>query len=179
MNHPQPVFKSLVLLAAANILLVASRPAEAVQMYVLPSTIAQFGTGSGAYIGHTVQATSDYANLTAGGTYLLTCADPATLPVSGQRTLSSTRIRVGKHILIVTIPQNQPAIVNVPGWVDVLPGPVACNYRWTAEAHESGYNISIGGVGFPLGNGIAREGGTVDFQMLRSYSDGATGRCTS
>lgn len=178
MNCPHAAFKTLALLGAVCILMAASPPAEAVQMYVQPSTIGQYGNGSGAYIGHTVQATSDFSNLTAGGTYLVTCAHPATLPVSGERTLSSSRLAPGKNVLIVTIPQNQPAIVNITGWAEVPPGTLTCNYRWTAEARESGINISVGGVGTSIGNGIQRDGGTVDFEMLRLNVLSGGGRCT-
>jgi hypothetical protein len=172
------LLRGLVLLGGFNLLLLASQPAAAVQMYVQTSTIGQFGNGSGAYIGHTVQATSDFSNLTAGGTYLLTCAHPATLPVSGERTLLSSRLAPGKNALIVTIPQNQPAIVNITGWAQVPPGTLTCNYRWTAEARESGLNIAVGGVGTSIGNGVQRDGGTVDFEMMRLTVLSGGGRCT-
>ena len=164
---------SFVALAAA------SQTASAVDLYVYPSTIQQFGTGSAFYLGHTVMAGTNYNNLSAGGTYIAQCDHPATLPVSGERALSSSTLGVGRNLLTVTIPTQQPALANITGWNQVGPGTeLACNYRWTAFATEGGYSIGAGGISFPIGNGTARLGDTVDFTMIRYNTAAGGGGCT-
>ncbi len=143
--------------------------ASAVQLNVHVATIQQWGTGSGFYLGHTVLASSDFNQLTAGGAFTAQCNHSATLPVTGERTLSSSTAGFGKNVLTVTIPAQQPAIRNITGWIQVPPYTLlSCNYRWTAVATESGYSISAGGISFQVGNGTAREGGTTDFTMYRT-----------
>jgi hypothetical protein len=158
--------RAALLIVAA--LLGAPQLASAVQINVYVASIQQFGTGSGFYLGHTVLSSSDYNLLSAGGTYTAQCNHSATLPVSGERGLSSSTAGFGKNVLIVTIPAQQPAIRNITGWIRVPPETLlSCNYRWTAFATESGYSISAGGISFQVGNGTAREGGTTDFTMYR------------
>lgn len=152
--------------------------ALAVDLFPYVSTPSQWGTGSGFYLGHTVMAGTNYNNLTAGGTFTAQCNHPATLPVMGERTLSSSTLGVGRNSLTVTIPTQQPAVRNLTGWTKV-PGDthLACNYRWTAMATESGYSIGVGGISFQIGNGTARDGGTVDFEMYRPPKEDADGGC--
>jgi hypothetical protein len=157
----------------ATLLIIASalgvpQLASAVQLNVHVATIQQWGTGSGFYLGHTVLASSDFNLLTAGGTYTAQCNHSATLPVTCERTLSRSTAGVGKNVLTVTIPVQQPAIRNMSGWMQIPPETLlSCNYRWTASATESGYSISAGGIGIQFGNGSARDGGTTDFTMYR------------
>lgn len=152
--------------------------ASAVTVRGYPLTIEQFGSGSAFYLGHTVTASTDYSTLIAGGTYTAQCNHPATLPVQGERTISSSNIGFGGIRLVVTIPQNLPALANITGWNQVgAETEVACNYRWTAFAQEGGFSIGAGGVSFPVGNGIAREGGTVDFTMYRGLTGPGGGGC--
>lgn len=152
--------------------------AAAVQMSVYVSVIQQWGTGSGFQLGHTVGASSDYNNLSAGGTYIVQCNHPATLPVTGERALSAGGL-VGPTSLIVTIPAQLPAIRNISGWVQVPRETLlSCNYRWTGFATESGYTASAGGVGVQFGSGSARQGDTVDFTMYRrTRAEDADGGC--
>jgi hypothetical protein len=153
--------------------------ASAVQISVYVSTPQQWGTGSGFYLGHTVLASTVYNNLTAGGAYTAQCNHPASLPVTGERVLASTTLGIDKNVLTVTIPALQPAIRNLTGWLQI-PGNtlLSCNYRWTAFATESGYSISVGGIGIQFGNGTVRDGGTTDFTMYRPSREDADGGCT-
>jgi len=169
-------FRTTLLAVAA--LLGVPQLAAAVQMSAYVSTIQQWGTGSGFHVGHTVSATTNYNNLSAGGTYVAQCNHPATLPVSGERTLSAGGL-MGPTSLIVTIPAQQPAIRNLSGWLQVPPETLlSCNYRWTAFATESGYTAGAGGVGIQFGSGSERAGDTVDFTMYRrTRPDDAGGGC--
>jgi hypothetical protein len=159
-------------------LLVAPHHAFAVQMSVQPSMPSQWGTGSAFYLGHTVLASTDFNTLNAGGTYTVQCNHPATLPMTGERSLSSSTSGFGKNMLTVTIPAQLPALRNISGWLQI-PGntQLSCNYRWTAYATEGGYSIGAGGISFQTGNGTVREGGTIDFQMYRPPRDDADGGC--
>jgi hypothetical protein len=153
--------------------------ASAVNLYAYVSTIEQYGTGSAFYLGHTVMAYSDYNNLVAGGNYLAQCNHPSTLPVTGERALSSSTFGVGRNALTVTVPAQQPSLANITGWNQVGPGTeLACNYRWTAFATESGYTIGVGGVSYQVGNGTERTGGTTDFTMIRGNTAAGGGGCT-
>jgi hypothetical protein len=158
-------------------LLAAPRIASAVSLSAYASTIEQYGTGSAFYLGHTVSARTVFTSLTAGGTYSAQCAHPATLPVTGERTLSTYGF--GGNALFVTIPEHLPAIANITGWNNVGGGTeLACNYRWTAFAQESGYSIGSGGISYPIGDGVQRTGGTVDFTMIRGNTNMGGGGCT-
>jgi len=158
-------------------LLSATQLASAVQMSVYVSTPSQWGTGSAFYHGHTVLASTPFSTLSAGGAFTAQCNHPATLPMSGERTLSSTTYGFDRNILTVTIPAQLPALRNISGWLQI-PGDtlLSCNYRWTAFATEGGYSIGVGGISFPIGNGTARDGSTVDFQIYRPSKD-ADGVC--
>jgi hypothetical protein len=156
----------------------APQLAFAVSVYGYPITIEQFGSGSAFYLGHTVTAKTDYSTLIAGGAYTVQCNHPATLPVQGERTISSTNIGFGGIKLVVTIPQSLPALANITGWNQVgAETELSCNYRWTAVAQEGGFSIGAGGISFPVGNGIARDGGTVDFTMYRGLTSTGGGGC--
>jgi hypothetical protein len=159
-------------------LLAAPQHASAVQMGVQPSIPSQWGNGSAFYHGHTVLASTDFNTLSAGGAYTAQCNHPATLPMTGERTLSSSTSGFGKNRLTVTIPAQLPALRNVSGWTQI-PGDtlLSCNYRWTAFATEGGYSIGAGGISFQTGNGTVRDGGTIDFQMYRPAKEDADGGC--
>jgi len=166
------------LLAAAAL---AGTPhlASALDLYVTPSTIAQWGTGSSFHLGHTVTAFTDFNGLSAGGGYTVQCNHSATLPVTGERG-DATSSFAGPTRLTVTIPAQLPALRNISGWLQVPPETLlSCNYRWTAYATESGYNLSAGGIGAQVGGGTARQGDTIDFTMYRrTRPDDAGGGCS-
>jgi len=152
--------------------------AFAVSVYGYPITIEQFGSGSAFHLGHVVTGMTDFSTLIAGGNYTAQCNHPATLPVQGERTLSSTNLGYGGNKLVVTIPESLPAVGNITGWNQVGPETeLSCNYRWTAFAQEGGFSIGFGGITFPVGNGIARDGGTVDFMMYRGLTAAGGGGC--
>lgn len=165
-------------LLAVAALLGGPQLAAAVQLNTYVSTIQQWGTGSGFNLGHTVSASTNYNNLSAGGSYIAQCNHTATLPVTGERTLSAGGM-VGPTTLMVTIPAQQPAIRNLSGWLQVPPETLlSCNYRWTAFATESGYTAGAGGVGVQFGSGSERAGDTVDFTMYRrARPEDAGGGC--
>lgn len=179
MKSSQSTFHAVAMFLAFAALLTGSQHASAVQVSAYPSTIQQYGTGSAFHLGHTVMAYTNYSTLTAGGTYTAQCAHPATLPVTGERTLSSSTFGIGRNALTVTIPEQLPAIANITGWNNVGGGTeLACNYRWTAFGTEGGYSIGAGGISFPIGNGTERTGGTVDFTMIRNNTNAGGGGCT-
>jgi hypothetical protein len=156
----------------------ASQIASAVEMSVYASKPSQWGTGSGYYHGHTVNASTDFNMLNAGGAFTVQCNHPATLLMTGERGLSGASRGYGKNKLTVTIPAQQPAVRNVSGWTQV-PGDttLSCNYRWTAYAIESGYSIGIAGISYQVGNGSVRDGNTIDFEMYRPPREDADGGC--
>ena len=160
-------------------LLSAPQFASAIQMKAYVSTPSQWGTGSAFYLGHTVLASTSFSTLVAGGSYTVQCNHPAILPMSGERTLSSSTFGIERNALTVTIPAQLPALRNISGWLQI-PGNtlLSCNYRWTASATEGGYSIGAGGISFPIGNGTMRDGGTIDFQMYRPPKEDADGGCT-
>ncbi|HEV7609104.1 MAG TPA: hypothetical protein VGO61_17305 [Steroidobacteraceae bacterium] len=177
MKSSQSALRGSAVLFALGASITGSPFASAVNLSAYPSTIEQYGTGSAFYLGHTVMAHTAFTSLSAGGTYSAQCAHPATLPVTGERTLSTYGI--GGNSLIVTIPAQQPAIANMTGWNQVGGGTeLACNYRWTAFAIESGFSIGAGGISFPIGDGTERTGGTVDFSMIRGNTNLGGGGCT-
>jgi hypothetical protein len=153
--------------------------ASAVSLDKYVSTPSQWGTGSAFYLGHTVMASTPFSTLVAGGAYTVTCNHPAVIPMSGERSLSSSTNGFDRNSLVVTIPAQQPALRNISGWVQI-PGntSLSCNYRWTAFATEGGYSIGLGGISFPIGNGTMRDGDTVDFQLYRPSREDADGGCT-
>jgi hypothetical protein len=108
-------------LAGFTMLLCAPQLASAVNVSAYVSTIEQFGTGSAFYLGHTVLAHTSFTTLSAGGTYSAQCAHPATLPVTGERTLSTYSV-VGGNSLTVTIPAQLPSLANISGGNQVVLG---------------------------------------------------------
>jgi hypothetical protein len=177
MKRLQSVLRRVAALLAFAVLIAGSQHASAVNLHHYVSTIQQYGTGSAFNFGHTVMASTVFTSLTAGGTYSAQCAHPATLAVTGERTLSTGGI--GGSSLVVTIPAQQPGLANITGWNQVGSGTeLACNYRWTAFAQESGYSIGAGGISFPLGDGLQRKGGTVDFTMIRGNTTTGGGGCS-
>jgi hypothetical protein len=176
MKLPQSTFRSGAVLFGFTALLSAPQLASAVSLDAYVSTIAQYGTGSAFYLGHTVLAHTIFSTLSAGGSYIAQCAHPATLPVTGERALSTYNI--GRNSLAVTIPAQQPALANITGWNNVESNTdLACNYRWTAFATEGGFAIGAGGISYPIGDGTERIGGTVDFSMLRGNTPQGGGGC--
>jgi hypothetical protein len=163
---------------AIGALLGAPQLASAVDMQAYVSTPSQWGTGSAFYHGHTVQASTPFNVLNAGGNFTVQCNHPLTLPMTGERALTSSTYGFNRNILIVTIPAQLPALRNVSGWTQIPGNTVlSCNYRWTAFATESGYSVGVGGVSFQVGNGTARDGGTRDFTMYRPSREDASGGC--
>jgi hypothetical protein len=167
----------VTLLAAA--MLSAPQLASAIQMSVYASTPSQWGTGSSFFLGHTVSAYTPYNVLNAGGGYTVQCNHPATLPMTGERQLSSTTYGFDRNMLTVTIPAQQPARQTISGWLQI-PGntTLSCNYRWTAFATESGYSIGVGGISYQIGNGTIRDGSTINFTLYRPSNEDADGGCT-
>jgi hypothetical protein len=170
-----PIRKTLM--AAAH-MSAMSPLASAVTLDTYAMKPSQWGTGSAYYHGHTVTATTPYNLLNAGGTFTVQCNHPATVPMTGERALGSSTAGRTKNVLVVTIPEKQPAVRNVTGWLQV-PGntTLSCNYRWTAFATEGGYSIGAGGVGVTFGNETRRDGDTIDFEMYRPYREDADGGC--
>jgi len=145
--------------------------AFAVQMFVYVSEPYQVMTSGNVRLGHTVSASTNFNRLTAGGTYVAQCANPQMLAVPGQRTLTANAY-LGGLSLTVTIPENQPAYVAMPGF-DSLPRgtTVDCTYAWTAKAVEGGYTVGGGGLGVPLGQGESSDGATRSFKMKAPSTD--------
>jgi hypothetical protein len=169
-------FAAVVVFAA---LAASPRLASALSLDAYVSTPTQYGIGSAFNFGHTVVAQTNYSNLVAGGGYTAQCNHPSTLPVTGERVLSSTTLGIGGNTLTVTIPAGQPGLTNLTGWYQVEPGTtLTCNYRWTAHATESGMTIGFGGISYTIGSGTQRTGGTVDFTMIRGVVPTGGAACT-
>ena len=179
LNKSRFTSRRRAMLLAVAAALGAPQLASAIQMSVYASRPSQWGTGSAFYLGHTVMASTPYTNLIAGGAYIVQCNHPAVLPMSGERTLSSSTLGIKTNQLTVTIPAQLPALRNISGWLQIPGNTVlSCNYRWTANATESGFTIGVGGVSYPVGNGTMRDGATIDFQMYRPSREDADGGCT-
>ncbi len=156
-------------------LLGASTPAAALEMSVFPTSIAQANTGGGVYLGHTVSARTNMNRLSASGSFATACNDPRTLPITGQRSLSSEGL-TGPRILAVTVPETVPALRTIPGFSSVEFGvELTCTYTWTARASEATFSIGAGGGGVTIGGGERADGSTIEFRMLRS--DGTSRGC--
>ena len=165
MNAPY-LSSRVVRIAGAMLLMSAGLPASAVQMSVTVHPPHQVLTGSQVRAGHTVTASTDYNRLTAGGTFEVRCAHPDTmLGVPGQRTISGGALAGGVR-LVVTIPYQQPAYVNMPGFHGLPRGTIVeCQYVWTAQANEGTFSIGAGGTGIIIGQGEARDGSVANFRM--------------
>lgn len=176
MNASQFLLRKFAAILAFAIVIGEPQLASAVNLAGYVSNIQQFGSGSAFHHGHTVMASTNFSTLTAGGTYSAQCNHPATLPVTGERSLSSGNI--GGNTLYVTVPQNLPALSNITGWNQVgAETELACNYRWTSYAQEGGFSIGAGGISFVIGSGLSRAGGTVDFTMYRRNTGPGGGGC--
>jgi hypothetical protein len=157
----------LVCLFSPVALLAVPGLAAAVELRVVPQLIHQSGTSGAVYIGHTVNADTPFNRILAGGSYTVTCNDPATSPLSGQRT-ASRQTGLGPTPIVVTIPEWLPSLQSIPGFSAVSPDTeLSCTYAWTARAVESGYTISLGVISIPIGNGERTEGGTIPFTMYK------------
>jgi hypothetical protein len=166
-------------IAGAVLLMSSSAPAIAVQMSVVVHNPHQVLTGSQVRAGHTVSASTDYNRLTAGGTFEVRCAHPdLMLGVPGQRTISGGALAGGVR-LVVTIPYQQPAYVNIPNFHGLPRGTIVqCQYVWTAQANEGTFSIGAGGTGIIIGQGEARDGGVTDFRMQQpGTADGDDDAC--
>ena len=164
------IFSPLIMLALSGL-------APAVELRVFPQAIYQSGTGPSVFVGHTIDADTPFNRILAGGSYTVTCNNPSTTPVSGQRT-ASRQTGLGPTPIVVTIPEWLPARQTIPGWSAVSPDTsLSCTYAWTARAVESGYTISILGViSIPIGSGERTDGGTVPFTMYKpDRTDGGDG----
>jgi hypothetical protein len=143
----------------------AASPATALTLRTSVLSIYQVGTGPQVKLGHVVEASTNFSQLTAGGDFIASCADPAIMPSTGSRTLSASNL-VGGLYLAVTIPRDQPAYVNMSGFYGLPRGSVvSCTYMWTSHAVEGGIAISASGVSIQSGNGRASEGGTRPFSI--------------
>ena len=157
----QTRFAASLLLPALALLL--AKPAAAITLNTQVLSIYQVGTTGQVKLGHVVHAFTNYNRLIAGGSYIASCS--GLLPVTGSRTLSAGNI-VGGLMLTVTIPAQQPAYVNMPGFSSQPRGSeFTCMYNWTSNATEGGYTISAGGISYQVGNGHAAESGTDIFTM--------------
>lgn len=175
-SHVTAPGRSTLLLVAA--LMCTPGYVSAVELSTYVGKPSQWGTGSGFYHGHTVTAWTPFNVLNAGGAFTVQCNHPATLLMTGERSFGRTTTGRDKNTVTVTIPERQPAVRNVSGWLQV-PGDTTftCNYRWTSFATEGGYSISAGGIGITYGNETRRDGGTIDFEMYRPPKEDAGGGC--
>jgi hypothetical protein len=156
---------SIYFVSSAILALSLSSGASAITMAVRVGTIGQSGTGPQVRVGHTVQASTNYNRLWAGGSYTVSCAHPSMQPAGGSRSLFDGPL-IGPASLVVTIPRNQPATVTMAGFESLAPGSfVSCTYRWSAFAREGTYTIGAGGIGSTVGGGEHNEEGTRVFNM--------------
>jgi hypothetical protein len=133
------------------------------QTQVLP--VYQVGNGAGVNMGHVVNASTAYNRLSAGGTFVASCANSLMMPAAGQRTVSKDAF-TGGIVLHVTVPESLPALVSMPGYYSLPRGTtVQCTYNWTSKAVEGGYNFGPGGISYQTGNGELSEGFFKPFQM--------------
>lgn len=131
--------------------------------------IYQLGVGSTAVsLGHTVVAGTNFNRLIAGGSFVASCVSPDTGSITGERTLTSA-LTAQYNQLYVTIPEQFPAVMNMPGFEFVPAGSIlSCTYAWTSRAQESTYTVGIPGFGITIGGEEKKAGSTVGFQMYQS-----------
>jgi hypothetical protein len=142
-------------------------PVHAVTMSVAPSSIYQFGTGAGVYLGHTVASSTNMNRLQTGGSFRAHCFGAATGEITGERSLPASSL-TGPLQLYVTIPAQLPALRNMPGFLGMPRGTnLMCSYDWTAYSRESTYNIGIPGITVPIGGGEVSDSGSVTFWMRK------------
>src|SRR5690349_7581441 len=100
------------------------------------------------------------------------------MPMTGERGLASTTLGFDRNPLTVTIPELQPAVYHLSGWLQIPDNTtLSCNYRWTAYATEGGYSIGAFGISFQVGNGSMKDGNTVNSTMYRPSREDADGGC--
>jgi hypothetical protein len=164
---PQKFSHAMFLFAAATIAAVASPAQATLQMSTVPSRVYQFGTGSGVYLGHTVIAGTNLNRLIAGGSFRASCMSPYTGEIPGARTLSSSLIGQYNR-LTVTIPEQLPALVNMPGFFNVPRGQrIECQYTWTSHAEEPVYTVGIPGFSITVGGERLLDSGISTFWMQK------------
>jgi len=147
-------------------------------MSVVPSSVYQFGTGSGVYLGHTVVAGTYLNQLVAGGSFSTSCDLMDVGTITGERSLTSNLIG-RRNQLYVTIPETVPALRNMPGFLNAPRGSeLMCQYHWTAFAQEATYNVGVPGFTVPIGGQVRRESGAVTFWMrVPGTADGEDDVC--
>jgi hypothetical protein len=165
--NPRRFSVFLMVLAGVAVSL-GSRPALAtLSMSTVPSSVYQFGTGSGVYLGHTVIAGTNLNRLIAGGTFRATCASTYTGEIPGSRTLSSNLLGQYNR-LTVTIPESLPALRNMPGFLSAPRGSrFECQYNWTSFAQEPTYTVGVPGFSVTLGGEQLADSGIVTFWMQK------------
>ena len=163
--NPSLALLRLAIFAIAA-LLPCIRPAHAIVMKVNVLPPHQVMTSAYAEVGHAVDASTNYNRVAAGGSFVLACAMPNNLPITGERTLFTEGL-TGPRRLIVTIPSTVPSTFNIPGFQNLNRGESAmCTYAWRAQATEGGFKVGIPGIDWQSGNGLASEGSTLTFQMI-------------
>lgn len=162
-----------LILVAAMTLVCSMRPAQALEGSTSVTPIGQVNFTSSVNVGHLVTARSYMTQVTAGGTFRVSCPSQSTGTIEAQNSLSQSVIRL-PNVLTVSIPPGYlPAYRQLPGF-DAVPGgtTLICGYYWTASARESGINLGVPGGGIPIGNGTYNAGDTVTFEM---YKPGGSG----
>jgi hypothetical protein len=160
-------------LVAAMTMVCGVHPARALEGFTTVTPIQQLDFTSSVKVGHLVTARSYMTQVTAGGSFRVTCPSPATGAIEAQQSLSQSVIRV-PNVLTVNIPPGfLPAYRQLPGF-DALPGgtTLTCAYYWIANARESGVNLGGPGGGFPIGNETYSAGDTVTFEMYKPGGGG-------
>ena len=153
-------------LLGAALVLATPHKTLAVTLTTQVSPIHQVGVGAGVSLGHAVVASTNYNRISAGGTYVASCASALMLPSTGARTLSRESL-IGGLSLVTTVPALVPTIVNMPGYNQLPAGTVVdCTYSWTSKANESSYNVGPGGIGYTTGAGERADGNTQLFVMI-------------
>jgi hypothetical protein len=152
------------------------QPANATLMLkTQPSLVYQYLTTTAVYLGHTVIAGTNLNRLVAGGSFVASCASPDTQTITGERSLTSDLIGQYNQ-LYVTIPEQLPALRNMPGFENVQRGAqIQCNYNWKSFAREPTYTVGIPGFQITLGGEEGSDSGTVSFWMKRPGVAGGGG----
>jgi hypothetical protein len=117
-----------------------------------------------------------FTSLSAGGSYSAQCAHPATLPVTGERALSTYNL--GGNSLIVTIPANNLRSPTLRVGMMLVREP--SSHATTAGLDlqpRVAFQSALAASAIP-GNGTERIGGTVDFTMVRNNTAAGGGGCT-
>jgi len=166
----RPVTSLIVAISAG--LACGAQPAHAsLKLTARVQSIYQLGDGSTAVsLGHVVLAGTNLNRLIAGGSFSASCASPYTGTISGERTLTSALIAQYNQ-LSVTVPEQLPAVRNMPGFENVPPPAVlSCAYHWTAQAEEATYSVGLpgGGGGVTIGGEKASIGDTTGFEMFKN-----------